>query len=166
MHLSSCEPYSSLDVVMGDFTCISGAVPAVYGHPLSNFKEVLFCQPRKPREKKPQCRSSLFHFLLTSHIKIVAFAHKRQNILQKQGLPAEAVLLHRAGHCIYAGVEENCGQMQQHWTLLKASALSECKAEAKAYKLLDILPGLTIILFILAVIRPYCTTSSHKPTFL
>lgn len=78
-----------------------------------------------------------------------------------QALPAEAVLLHKVDLCIYAGVEDNSGQMQQHWTLLKASALSECKTEAKAYKLLDILPGLTIILFILAVIRPYGTTSSH-----
>lgn len=74
-----------------------------------------------------------------SHIKIVACAHKRQNILQKQTLPAEAALPQKVGHCVYTGVEENCGQMQQHWTLLKASALSECKSEAKAYKLLDIL---------------------------
>lgn len=104
-----------------------------------NFSEVLVCQPRKTREVKTQCRSSLFYFLHMSHIKIVACAHKRQNILQKQALPAEAVLLQKVGHCVYTGVEDNCGQLQQHWTLLKASALSECKTEAKAYKLLDIL---------------------------
>lgn len=163
---SLVNPYSSLDVAEGDFTWISGSMPAVCGHCLTNFNEVLICHPRKTREEKTQCRSSLFYFLLTSHIKIGFCAHKRQNMLQMQALPAEAVLLQKGGHSIYTGGEDNCGQMQQNWTLLKASALSECKVEAKAYKLLDILWGLTIILFILAVIRPHCTTSSHKPTLL
>lgn len=64
-----------------------------------------------------------------------ACAYKRQNILQTRAPPEEAVLLQRVGHCVYTGVEDNCGQLQQHWTLLKASALSECKTGAKAYKL-------------------------------
>lgn len=87
-------------------------------------------------------------------------------MLQMWGPAAEAILLQNVGHCIYTGVEDNCGELQQDWTLLKAPTLSECKTEAKAYKLLDILCVLTIVLFMLAVIRPHFKTSSHKQTLL
>lgn len=75
---------------------------------------------------------------------------------------AAAFLLQNAGHCIDTEVEDNCGKLQQDRTLLKAPTRSEHKTEAKTYKLLDILCGLTIILFMLAVMRPHCKTSSHK----
>lgn len=121
--------------------------------------------PGKP-ENETQRRSSLHCFLLMSHIKIFACALKRQNMLQMWGPPAEAILLQNVGHCIYTGVEDHCGELQQDWTLLKAPTYSECKIEAKAYKLLDILCRLTIILFMLAVIRPHRKTSAHKQNLL
>lgn len=96
------------------------------------------------------------------HIKIFACAHKRQNVLQMWGPLAAAFLLQNAGHCIYAEVEDNRGKLQQDRTLSKAPTHSERKTEAKADKLLGILYGLTIILFMLAVTRAHCKTSSHK----
>lgn len=80
--------------------------------------------------------------------------------------PARALLLQNVGHCIYTRAEDNCGELQQDWTLLKAPTHSERKNEAKVYKLLDILRRLTPSLFMLAVIRPHCKTSSHKQTLL